>query len=409
MQVHVLTVRCFYFAAKRAVCEGRSVTRSLHKCWRTIKTMKLNKFFIWSVVFYIFGLIQATFVIFRYSTLDEFLTWNLTQYYVNYFDLGFIKRGLVGTVLVPIFSNIGGNHLNARLAIMAFDFLIFLSLIYLVNEFLKKHLSSARNLKYFLMAIIVISPVGAMQYSYDSGRFDHVNILLLSISLMLLLRHRILLAGIVTGLTVLVHEAAFIYGFPVLLATCINVAKNNDSTNRRFIDPLVFSLPSVMAAVSVYFFGNSSTGLGEILPIGFSEGSGVWSRDLLQPSLNLNFKQYILVIFYSTVPYVFLWKFYRDNRIGIDILFISTLSPIFLFAVGIDYARWAYIIWISVAFIVVYHIVRGKTKFLTNSAQPLKTLFVIYILPLGPIGVHVALPYMGILFNRVIQPILLVF
>ncbi|WP_316155527.1 hypothetical protein [Cupriavidus sp. BIC8F] len=350
--------------------------------------------------FWVFGISQSIAVAIRDNSLDNFLSWRLTQYYVNYFDFGFVKRGLLGTLLYPIFHTIGGNKPLAVAMIILLDFAIVFGGLALIKIAFDRESRFGTTLKDVIKCLIVFSPVGIMQLSYDAGRFDHVNMILVMASLVLMLKGHNVLAGVLLGLGVLVHEAVFVFGLPVLLAIGVATNKHKPIFNiaGALLKPAV--IPSV-CAISVAILGNSDVSFAAALPPGFDRGSMVWQRGLLEPATNLSLIQYAVLAFYALTPCVFLTHFYRSNALRLDLVFFATLSTFALFALGTDYARWCQLILFSNLIVVVFHSMSGKSD-LKITSRMLNFLFILYALPLGPIGVDSVLPYVDVFSRRVL-------
>src|SRR6516165_10217311 len=110
-------------------------------------------FVVLSILFYFIGLAQHLVLAARRSP-DGVLDWKLTQYYVNYFDFGFLRRAAVGTLLHPLMA------------------------------------------------------------SFDAGRFDHIDFVLLIVAVALVMRRDLVVSGAVLAVGILVHEVMFLFGFP---------------------------------------------------------------------------------------------------------------------------------------------------------------------------------------------------
>ena len=353
-----------------------------------------------SILFYFIGMSQAVAIAYRDKSLANFFPWKLTQFYVDYFDFGFVKRGFIGTLLYPVFSLIGGDPLYSKVAILVFDFAIFLCLLFFLRRAIEKLLPAQCDLALVLKTIMILSPLGAMQFAYDTGRYDHVNFLLAAYALVLLVRHKTLLAGTIVAIGVLVHEAVFVFGFPVLLAASIAINNEDPDDKRKFANSLVFASLPVLAAALVTVYGNANVDLTSVLAPGMAQGSGVWSRGILLPKqLQLGALQYPVVAFYSVFPYVLLRHFYLANNLKFDLLFLATLGSIFLFILGTDYPRWCQLILASTVIALFFHILQGKTRFAIGNREAFKVGLSVYLLPLGPIGVIFVLPYVETLWR----------
>jgi hypothetical protein len=352
-----------------------------------------------AIVSYAFGIARSAAMAIKQRSPEDFLPWRVTQYYINYLDFGFVKRGLVGTIFHPLFSRLGGNDVSTRLVIVGIDLMLFAVLLWLLKRALDRIFAPGDDLATLIKAALVISPVGFMQFSLEAGRFDHINFLLIAISVVLLLRRRTVWASACVAAGILVHEAVFVFGFPILFAICVQYESSQG--RQKYLRALKFSaLPIVMAAV-VAFFGNSSVDPRTILPPELAAGAEVWSRGLLEPKRDLRLGQAVIIAIYALLSYLILWRFYVANGLRVDLVFLATLCPLALFALGIDYARWTGLIAVTVLTAILYHATQGQTKFLSGSGRVSRALLGIYLVPLGPMGTVVALPYVASFFRNI--------
>ena len=132
------------------------------------------------------------------------------------------------------------------------------------------------------------------------------------------------------------------------------------------------------------------------------QGADVWGRTIFQPALGLSIQQYIVLLFYLVMPYVLLRKFYQANLLEIDLIFIFALAPLLLFALGIDYARWTHLAFVSVLIAIFFHVANGRVSFSVRELGLPKFGLFFYILPLGPIGIARALPYVEAILLRML-------
>jgi hypothetical protein len=155
-------------------------------------------------------------------------------------------------------------------------------------------------------------------------------------------------------------------------------------------------IPPVFAIAYILFFGNIDADLSLLLPNDVAAGVGVWSRGVFQLNFNLSLKMYLVVTFFSLAPYAFLYLAYKGNELKLDLLFWSTLSPLALFVLGLDYFRWTQLIMVTVLTATFIIWKQGNMKIMKlNFAS--RAVALLYVLPLGPIGVTSGLPYIDML------------
>ena len=125
--------------------------------------------------------------ILNFKILYTHADWKLSQYNVNYFDHGFIRRGLVGTILFPIMHYSADNPELQKFFIFWKETLLFLIYGILFCVFIIKKTSLQSNwLKFSLLSALFLSPCGLIEAAYDFGRYDHINFIILAIILYLI-------------------------------------------------------------------------------------------------------------------------------------------------------------------------------------------------------------------------------
>lgn len=364
-----------------------------------IITFASRNFLKLSILSWIFGLSLSLALAVRDRSLENFLPWKMAQYYVNYFDFGFVKRGLIGTLLYPVMRATSDDRLLASAVVVLLDLAIVLAGLVLINRAFEREPLIDKKIGDVIKFILVFSPVGVMQLSYDVGRFDHVTIVLAVASLFLILRGADFHAGLLLATGILVHEAVFVFAFPVLLATLIAV-QSDKSPLRVSVAASRFVILPIACAAAVLLLGNSDANLSGILPAWAQGGTEVWQRGLLEPRTDLTGFQYALLVFYALAPSVFLMHFYRSNALPLDGLFLAPWCAFLLFALGIDYSRWCHLLFVSNCLVVIFHLMQGRSELKTDS-RVVNALFFAYVLPLGPLGTDDLLPYVEI-FSRTI-------
>lgn len=315
------------------------------------------------------------------------LDWKITQYHINYIDFGLVKRGLFGTISYPIFSLLPDAGVAEHLFIISIDFLLFLIIVQLLNILIKKYLNNQIGLSVFVRTVVIFSPVGFMQMSYDIGRYDHLNFVLLIFAMYAILEKQIFLGGIILAIGVFNHEAIFFFGVPVAFAAA-------SLTLHDFRKALSALVPPVFAIAYILFFGNLDADISLLLSSDVADGAKVWSRGVFQPNFNLSLESYLLVTFFSLAPYAFLYLAYKENELRLDLLFWSTLSPLALFVLGIDYFRWTQLIMVTVLTATFIIWKQGNRKIIKLNFVS-KAVALLYVLPLGPIGIASGLPYIA--------------
>ena len=136
-----------------------------------------------------------------------------TQYLFNYQDLGFVKRGLLGTLLHPF------PALTTRLGLAwVCWFLLVLFAILFWRLFIASTEAVAENGRGVLTLLCATMPSFFLRLGYDFGRFDVVDLIAAVLSFAALARSRWFLASIPAGLAILVHEDFILFELPLVAA-----------------------------------------------------------------------------------------------------------------------------------------------------------------------------------------------
>ena len=313
------------------------------------------------------------------------ILWKLTSFHVNYIDFGFVKRGVVGTAVKPLFDAFDDGSAGELVLMFAFDIACVAVFFYLFSKACDHLLKDAGNLRNYIKSVAAISPVGISQFAYDVGRLDHLNYILLIACIVAIARRRLVLSGLLAALAILIHEAFFIYGAPVIVAY----------TMSRQVDPrklYVFVFALLYAAGLVFSFGNSDVPLNQILSNEASIGAEVWDRGIFLGNLPLSVYEYLIVIPYIISAYLLLYRVYTANDMKVDPIFLSTFAPLTLFVLGIDFFRWTHIV-VVVVFAAIF--VKSTERCLIFSSPGWRIRDVpllLLLVPLGPIGIDIGFP-----------------
>tara|TARA_B110000908_G_C10209505_1_gene429450 strand:+ start:351 stop:1457 length:1107 start_codon:yes stop_codon:yes gene_type:complete len=321
------------------------------------------------------------------------LDWKITQYFVSYWDYGFIKRGVVGTIVHPLFSNFDSHSTIPRLFIIIIDFAVFVAFVVISNKRLR--LIEDNSSRLLLRALLVFSPLGFCQWSFDVGRYDHIALVLTLSSCFLLEARRFFAAGMVMIAAVICHEAAALYGCAIMFILILTLHNNRYET--ELLNSLFKSLaPPIFAFCAIIFWGN----IEETYQLTYLErthggGWSVWGRGALQPALHLPIAQYGLNAFYFLLVAILFYPTLKASASKWAII-MSILPILLLFLAGIDYPRWIHLFFMS-CFILILFLPAARTKVmfsLSNSRLQLVSSSLLLI-PFGPIGITAALPYVS--------------
>ncbi|MDX1489001.1 MAG: hypothetical protein R3268_12410 [Acidiferrobacterales bacterium] len=313
------------------------------------------------------------------------ILWKLTSFHVNYVDFGFVKRGVVGTAVKPIFDALDDGGFGELAFLFAFDIACVAIFFYLFSKVCDNLLKDSKDLKNYIKSVAAISPVGLAQFAYDVGRLDHLNYILLVVCIVAIAQGKFILSGFLGAVAILIHEAFFLYGAPVLIAFAIS-----RKTDLRRFYAFVFTM--LYAAGLVFSFGNSTVPLDQILSEEASIGSEVWDRGIFLSNLPLSVYEYFSVVPYLIAAYLLLYRVYSANDMKVDLIFLSTFAPLVLFALGIDFFRWTHIVVVVVVAAIFVKSTERTLSFSTPGWRLRDAPLLLLLLPLGPIGIDIGFP-----------------
>ena len=225
----------------------------------------------------------------------------LTSYAVNYFEYGFIKRGLIGTALIWI---PGGRY---GLIALVSSILIFLVTIFVFSRLVEK--VEDVKLANFLKVAFAISPFTSFQFGYEIGRLDLYNILLMIAILYLVQQHRWILVLILSLCGLLLHESFATYAVPLIFLFILNQRSENFHFNNKhlkFIYLATYLICSFLVAFLITKYGNSDL----VVRRAPGDGHDAWARPLIQQGF-LTLGWFNLSVTFSLIAglYFFLFKF----------------------------------------------------------------------------------------------------
>lgn len=357
-----------------------------------------SNFIILSVFSYFIGILYAVKVSLNNGDFSYF-SYKITQFHINYMDFGFARRGAIGTVLHPLIDGFSGNIDYEYLFIISFDFVLFIAVVWVAHRVLSAMESDRPSFSFWTRLALLIAPAGFMQFSYDVARYDHANYLIVFLALWLAAWGRPYWAGIAMAAGVLVHEAMFFYGLPVLVVLALLRA----APRREIALSLV---PAVAAMALIALFGNIDADLAVVLGPDRAGGAEAWQRVVLEPASHLGFSDYALLAFYVGVPCYFLLRFARANGFSLPVFAGQLLFVCALFLLGVDYFRWAHLLFVSAVTTAAAILIANRKTALPATGGFERLVLALYVLPLGPIGVREPLPYVERIWNEVVMRLL---
>lgn len=311
------------------------------------------------------------------------LEWNLTHYHVSYLEFGFLRRGLVGSLVAPLFALLPDGGLGEYGVMLGLDAAIAAGLAWLVARLFLPTGPDAPGQRLFAAAFL-IAPVGMMQMGYDLARLDHVNFVLMSGALAAVLGGRAMLAAGLVTLAMLVHEAVLFYGVPVIVALALR---------RSLAEALIIALPALGAALALALWGGTSADLGTALPPQADLAASVWTRNLLEPARGFPPQHYLVAAYLALVPLLLLWRHYALNRLAPDLLMLAPATTLALFVLGVDYGRWSHCLFVSVLMVIAAAPRLDRQPGADLAPLPVKVALAPWLLPLGPVGIALLYPF----------------
>ncbi len=131
--------------------------------------------------------------------------WSEAHWLISY-DLGLIKRALVGSILIPFVSGLEPDMVE--LLIQVFSFLLVLGFVVFL-------LKVCWNIQSAFAVILILSPAVVMMF-HLTGYFDYILVLLGGLTIYFLKRGSYSLVSVLLSLTLLIHESGVFIVFPAV-------------------------------------------------------------------------------------------------------------------------------------------------------------------------------------------------
>ena len=166
------------------------------------------------------------------------------QLYINYFDFGFVRRGLVGTILQAThLSGLFGDEYYFAIFVQHLAILAFVGLVAL--HFLRSKTEHSLLFK----AVIFLSPTFILQVAYTTGSLD-VFVLMIAVINIVFVR-KVWLFSALLALGIFVHEL-FLFTIPAQLVA-LYLRNDGDAFKRFGATARLLALPilATLAALAV--------------------------------------------------------------------------------------------------------------------------------------------------------------
>lgn len=317
------------------------------------------------------------------GTPPDALVWNLTHYHVSYQEFGFLRRGLAGSAIAPLFAVLPDGGFGEYAVMIGLDLLLCLGLAITAARLFLPLADAAPGQRLFAAALL-IAPVGMMQMGYDMARLDHLNFVLTGLAVASVLKGRAWPAALLVTAAMLVHEAVLFYGVPVVCALALR---------RSMADAATIALPVLAATIALMLWGGTEVDLATALPPEASLAASVWTRALMEPARGFPPSHYLIAAYAALVPLLLLQRHYRLNNMVPDLLFFAPAASLALFALGVDYGRWSHCLFFAVVLVLAAAPALDRQRGADLSPLPVKLAIAPWFLPLGPIGIALLYPF----------------
>jgi hypothetical protein len=282
------------------------------------------------------------------------------SYWILNYDLGFVRRALVGAVAELLFGH--AARTERFIQIEAF----YVSTLAIFLYCLLAAVATARHSSAESFGFVILGLLGGQmmaQIGFDPGNFDQFNFIAATLVLLLLLRSvhplALLASGCLLALSVFVHEAVVVVHVPLLLVLAwVELRKRGGSWGRL----LLLFLPTCAAAAIIFSLGSHSTAGDElcryyakiadfqldcrvhvILTERFGETVANTLKTVGNPKYGYLGAALVMLIIFSAWQIVLASILRVRSLPTYRLALLAAASPMALCFVGIDYYRWLHL------------------------------------------------------------------
>jgi hypothetical protein len=302
--------------------------------------------------------------------------WAEAHWLISYFDFGFHKRGLMGTILYPLInSESTGQYaeLIIRLTSAAILAISTLAIFWVCMRIIKR---SDFNMNSILVAGVFLTSPFIVLSGHLIGNFDSLFILMAIFASLLVMKGKAWAAAVILSIGVLIHESILIVGLPSVAFIAVlrqlresTIPASATGAKLNIMRSLIpFALPvsifMVLLIYHSYFVDTEQTRIRlteHLLQYDFIRNSAhLWFPKLFTGSffekleiesghynLRLFDRYFIARIFPSLlVIFIFAWQSFREFKYSRMIIAIAaglSLLPLALHLIAHDVSRiWTY-------------------------------------------------------------------
>ncbi|MGG7567558.1 hypothetical protein ACQ5SO_15515 [Rhodovulum sp. DZ06] len=267
-----------------------------------------------------------------------FLDYNLNAWVMSWQEFGWLRRGLVGSLLHPWFEAVGRSTGAVRWTMIALDGACALGLAFTARAALRAlEGAGAPRLAAVLRFGLIVSPVGFVQVGWDVGRYDHVLFLLLAGMAAALLRGRALAAGLTWALAALVHEGALFLFAPAALFA---FERGRAVAGRAAAQAALLAPPALAAGALLLLSAQPTDAEIAALWPHLANYDSAWDRPLVVLPLHLRWWEVLPALVYAAAPYMLAAKVARGAGMAPRDLLMPLAMSAPLYALGWDWLRW---------------------------------------------------------------------
>jgi hypothetical protein len=158
------------------------------------------------------------------------------------YRFGFVKRGLVGTLVSALTEGFGARPTEQSIAVLSsIAFAVFAVAIFALTLRVVHRLGWSPAAA--LAAVVFLSSPFIVMSAHLVGYFDNILILMAVVSVVLLLRERVWSAAIVQAVAVLIHESAILIGFPVVCLAWLSINDGRRASGKRGLSIVPMGIP----------------------------------------------------------------------------------------------------------------------------------------------------------------------
>ena len=311
--------------------------------------------------------------------------WFHEQFLINYRELGFVKRGLVGTIMNTNFENYVLLSKIYSLTIISLITVLF-SLIIVRSKFSKNHFN--------YIILFSVSPFFFQNLGFEFGRLDQISILFsIIIAYLVISKKKIYVVEIIAPFLILIHELIFFTFVNFLIYIQFSIKRPN--INKYYV-----IIMSAIILIFLFLFGGIENDIYlqtkdkyKFIEIYFNKGhiesAMFFWKEILIFENYLNILRHLFSILLYLFAAIYFLKLFKINYHSLIYIGLFTV----LFVIPVDHSRALSFFLINIVLLI---IIKIKLDHLLINLPDFKYRYFLILL-LGPIGTSTAFPILGVL------------